>query len=323
MGSRPKRGDWVEIRSPDEISATLDGSGAVDHLPFMPEMIPFCGQRFRVASRVVKTCFYGRRSTILSFRGHDVVTLEETRCSGAAHDGCQKQCTIFWRDCWLRKVDGDASQPPAIESAAKERLRHRLKTMSGPQTYFCQASELLRAADQLSTRERFKKALEEVQVGNCGALEMARRVGIWLYWRIRRKLVGYIGQGDLKSTPSETLLLHVGERVRVKPIAKISETLDGSARNRGLSFTPDMRRMCDRSGAVKQRLDKIIVDGTGEMRQMRNTVFLDGSHCGCAHVTFGGCPRAEFTYWREIWLRRSADDGGPSSTEAASTACSA
>jgi hypothetical protein len=33
-------------------------------------------------------------------------------------------------------------------------------------------------------------------------------------------------------------------------------------------------------------------------------VYLEGSMCGCAHVAFGGCPRGEFSYWREIWLRR-------------------
>jgi hypothetical protein len=40
------------------------------------------------------------------------------------------------------------------------------------------------------------------------------------------------------------------------------------------------------------------------MRQLRNTVFLKGSLCGCTCVAFGGCPRGEFAYWREIWLRR-------------------
>jgi hypothetical protein len=57
---------------------------------------------------------------------------------------------------------------------------------------------------------------------------------------------------------------------------------------------------------VKARLDKIIVDGTGEMRRLTNTVSLEGSLCGCAQIAFGGCSRCEFVYWREIWLRRPA-----------------
>jgi hypothetical protein len=43
------------------------------------------------------------------------------------------------------------------------------------------------------------------------------------------------------------------------------------------------------------------------MRQMRNTVYLAGSHCGCSQAAFGGCTRGEFCYWREIWLRRPAN----------------
>ena len=55
---------------------------------------------------------------------------------------------------------------------------------------------------------------------------------------------------------------------------------------------------------AKSIAQKIIVDGTGEMRVFRNTAYLEGSMCGCSHVAFGGCPRGEFAYWREIWLRR-------------------
>jgi len=74
-----------------------------------------------------------------------------------------------------------------------------------------------------------------------------------------------------------------------------------------LWFSPDMRLLCGRRRKVEKKIDKIIVDGTGEMRQLRNTVFLEGSYCGCPHVAFGGCPRSEYVYWREIWLRRPSD----------------
>src|SRR5437867_9485459 len=72
---------------------------------------------------------------------------------------------------------------------------------------------------------------------------------------------------------------------------------------------------------VERKIEKLIVDGTGEMRQLHNTVFLEGSHCGCAHIAFGGCSRCEFVYWREIWLRRSdnsADTSRPQCADRAS-----
>ena len=97
-------GDLVEVKSPGEILNTLDATGALACLPFMPEMLEFCGGQFRVHLRVVKTCTSGTGpSTMRAFPDDDVVVLEGLRCSGAAHDGCQKACMIFWREAWLAK----------------------------------------------------------------------------------------------------------------------------------------------------------------------------------------------------------------------------
>jgi hypothetical protein len=41
----PKAGEWVEVRSREEILATLGKNGCLENLPFMPEMFAFCGQR--------------------------------------------------------------------------------------------------------------------------------------------------------------------------------------------------------------------------------------------------------------------------------------
>ena len=49
-------GDWVEVRSEQEILSTLDDGAALDGLVFMPEMLAFCGRRFRVYKRADKTC---------------------------------------------------------------------------------------------------------------------------------------------------------------------------------------------------------------------------------------------------------------------------
>jgi hypothetical protein len=49
-------GELVEVRSEPEILATLDAEGRLDGLPFMPEMLQYCGQRFRVFKSAHKTC---------------------------------------------------------------------------------------------------------------------------------------------------------------------------------------------------------------------------------------------------------------------------
>jgi hypothetical protein len=297
-------GDLVEVKTPDEILQTLNAEGTLDHLPFMPEMIEFCGRRFHVSRRVVKTCFTGPNSSLRSFRGHDVVFLDDLRCSGAAHDGCQKMCTIFWREAWLRKVE-DADFSAKVDSRAKQRLQSRLKTSTGPNTYFCQASELLKATVHLSRSQRYRSCFTDVREGNCNVLEMSWRIVVFAFWKARRLFLGEYHRGSNKTTPVESLSLQPGEPIEVKSIESILDTLNEKACNRGLYFSPGMHLMCGRQSRVKGRIDKIIVDGTGEMRRLHNTVRLEGSLCGCAYLNVGGCSRGEIAYWREIWLHRS------------------
>lgn len=306
-------GDFVEVKGPEEIIQTLDGNGTLSQLPFMPEMVEFCGRRFRVLKRVVKTCAYQSDSTMRTFAAGDVVTLDGVRCSGAEHDGCQKACAIFWREAWLRKVDNSAAVA-GIDGASNGRLRSRLKTSVGPNKYFCQASELFRATDYLARWARIATCFHEVRVGNCTAFEMARRISIWTFWKARRLFFGVYAHGNNTRTPAESLNLRAGDLVEVKPMANIKETLSPTGHNRGLFFTPDMGALCGERQRVERRLEKIIVDGTGEMRKLHNTVYLEGSPCGCAHVALGGCPRAELSYWREIWLRQAGSSTTSSSS---------
>src|SRR5437763_11159239 len=100
-------GDFVEVKAPAEILQTLDAEGTLDQLPFMPEMVEFCGRRFQISKRVVKTCYYTKAgsSGMRKFRTDDVVLLDGLRCSSAEHDGCQKACMSFWREAWPKKIE--------------------------------------------------------------------------------------------------------------------------------------------------------------------------------------------------------------------------
>ena len=300
--SKLRRGDLVEVKSAEEILQTLDPDGTLDQLPFMPEMVEFCGKTFRVATRVLKTCYYGETNGMRKFRADDVVILEGVRCSGADHEGCQKACMIFWREAWLRRSSGDG-EPRSVNDSQLAKLRGHLKTTKGPNKYFCQAGEILNATTDLSKSDRISKCFAEVRVGNCSSFEMTKRITSWLFWRSRRMLLGDYARGNNSKTPAESLHLKSGELVEVKSVGSISETLDNRAHNRGLYFTPDMRNLCGQRHQVERKLEKIIVDGTGEMRTMRNTVYLKDGMCGCTYA-LGGCPRGEFSYWREIWLKR-------------------
>src|SRR5262245_27450572 len=109
--SRFRAGEWVQVRSKEEIVATLDREGKLDGLSFMPEMFEQCGKRLRVFRRAHKACdppngLAGRRMS-------SAVHLEDVRCDGAAHGGCQAACLIFWKDAWLRRVDQPDDSPRA------------------------------------------------------------------------------------------------------------------------------------------------------------------------------------------------------------------
>jgi hypothetical protein len=268
-------------------------------------MLQFYGRRFRVAQRALTVCISGPESS-RGFHADNVVTLDGVRCSGVAHDGCQKACTIFWHEAWLQWANR-RSRPPHVDLQEIEKLRSRLKVLSGAETYYCQASELPKASRPLSRWEKMKRYVAGFRAGNFSAPEMANGIATFLLWRSRRKLFGVYPRGRRKKTPEENLNLQPGEWVEVKPLESIIETLDESGRNRGLFFSPDMRLWCGQKLRVKGRLDRIIADGTGKMKRLRNTVYLEGPTCGCAYVTglgMAGCSRCELTYWREIWLRR-------------------
>lgn len=304
MSPRPRPGDLVEVRPAAEILATLDADGTLDGLPFMPEMIEACGRIFRVASHVFKTCMSGSGpSTMRQLRSAEVFTLESVRCSGVAHDGCQKGCLVFWRSEWLKPSAHLASSRPSSNIPGP--MLRVLKTTVGANRYFCQASELTRYTRPLSRVGRLTTCCRDIAAGNVSMLSLAGKLATWGFWAARRRVRGAYAAGTcVASTPTATLALQSGERVTVRPIEEIRTTTNQTAHNRGLYFSPDMAKLSAAPCRVLRRADKIIVDGTGEMRSLRNTVFLEGSYCGCAHGAFGGCPRQEFVYWREIWLER-------------------
>src|SRR5215813_3497089 len=112
-----RAGDWVEVRSKEEILATLDRQGQLDGMPYMPEMFAFCGKRFQVYKRAHKTC-----DTIFPVRGRRVGNAVhlETRCNGSAHGGCQAKCLLFWKDAWLKPVAGAAGPVLPSKSAVTQ-----------------------------------------------------------------------------------------------------------------------------------------------------------------------------------------------------------
>jgi hypothetical protein len=333
-----RRGDLVEVRTAEEILATLDDSGSIDALPCMPELLEYAGQRFRVESRADKTCdtinYSGAR------RLHDTVHLEGIRCSGKAHGGCEAQCSVFWKEAWLKRVGEKASGAAAPPAAAMTRERLAATTLRATQAgesgtrYRCQATDLLLASTPIRWWD-LRQYWRDVWTGNVGLMPMVRaalfriflktlkiggyRAQLWCYNRLQswRGATPYpYEQGTLDKTPQQTLDLAPGEYVRVKAQQEILKTVNARNRNRGLSFDPEMVRYCGQVHQVRARVGRIIDERSGKMVPIASDcIILEGAVC-CAEYSDKRlfCPRRLYPYWREIWLERVPAAAGASQT---------
>jgi hypothetical protein len=297
-------GDWAEVRSMTEIQLTLDAEGKLAGLPFMPEMADCCGRVYPVLRRVYQTCVEGFK--MQSFQHDDVILLDGLRCSGSAHDGCQKGCTIFWKEAWLKRAGARAglrwglevSQPALMNSVPRE-----LPVRRGD-GYICQSTELARATHPISIGNRLAGLIGNVRSGS-HSMPILLRSLTFPFWLRFRKMVGVDGnlRGPHTRTPEVVLELKAGDLVEVKSEREIALTLDRYGRNRGLEFTPLMKRYCGGQFRVLHRVERMILETTGKMRELHNTVILRGSSCE-GWVRLGGCPRDLHHLWREIWLTR-------------------
>lgn len=300
--SSPRRfqpGEEVEVRCLQEIQATLDGRGSLEGLPFMPEMATFCGQRFTVRHRLEKTCVEGFGARLLP----DTVTLAGAYCDGAAHDGCQRRCPLLWKEAWLRRPGALMRNEEKLPAGGGAGGRWLTKRDDG--RYLCQSTELGRATHYLFPLS-FKRCSAEWRCGNVNLTTAIRYLWTPFLVKVKTKLLGLRSVqpvGAARKTPDESLGLQPGERVRVKSPEEIAVTLDPRGRNRGLAFTPQMLPFCGREYRVIGRVEKAIMETTGEMRRLKNTVILEGVTCD-GHTILGGCSRHVYHLWREIWLQR-------------------
>jgi hypothetical protein len=314
-GDRPLRpGDVVEVKSPTEILSTLDDGGALGSMPFMPEMLRHVGRRYTVSRRVDKIC--DTVTSTGSRRMYSTVYLDDLRCDGSAHGGCQAGCKLYWREEWLRRVD-DHTDPeevseepsPALEAVANAATR---TTREGEteDVWRCQATEALKATDQVRVFKDPQQYWREFTNGNFGRLRFIRLMIRALVMEVAHRL-GFVkalplhGEGP-EAPPTEPLDLQPGELVQVRSPAEIQATLDDKGLNRGLSFDREMLPYCGQTLRVKERVDRLIDETNGRMLRIpKDCIILEGPVCsGECSTGRWFCPREIYPFWREAWLRR-------------------
>jgi hypothetical protein len=334
-----RAGDVVEVKSKEEILATLDRDGKLDGLPFMPEMLEHCGQRFTVGKVAHKTC-----DTIHSTgarRMLSAVHLQGLRCSGAAHGSCQAACNLFWKTAWLRR----SSERPTARTAAtrpslcdEQRLREAAcHEENGEAVFSCQATELSNATTPLPWWAPSQYVRDVVSGNNsiwlvlrtlvlAGLRTLIRTgVGFRALIRINDTLarltggrtyvepVGPFPKGAPTPDSSETFV--EGDWVRIRRYEEILSTLNSQGLNRGLTFDPEMMPYCGGTYRVRAIVERIIDEKTGRMLKMKRTcVMLDGVVCKSEFIRKRLlCPRAIFPYWRPLWLERVPEEQKKSS----------
>jgi hypothetical protein len=307
--SKLSAGDWVEVRSKEEILRTLDGDGKLDGMPFMPEMFAFCGKQFQVYKRAHKTC-----DTVFPVRGRRVsesVHLD-TRCDGALHGGCQASCLIFWKDAWLKPASKNSATPRSsgveqhagsangnapgsshssecTESIVFARTQTADSNPSDP-TYSCQATQLPYATTELDWWD-IRQYVEDYRSGNVGLWRIICGITYFSFMGVTQVIAGptlrrlydkfhKLWGGtpyprktgtipDGQPTPAEDLNLQPGELVRIKSHDEILATLNVRSRNRGLYWDAEEVPYCGGTYQVLKRVTKIINERTGKMRVMQ------------------------------------------------------
>ncbi len=96
-------GDWVRVRSREEIQSTLDPFKELKGCAFLEEMYQYCNTEQRVLKAMTR--FLDERDyKVKKVRG--VILLENVICRGTPAFGpCDRCCFLFWREEWLEKID--------------------------------------------------------------------------------------------------------------------------------------------------------------------------------------------------------------------------
>jgi hypothetical protein len=331
-----KAGDWVEVKTKGEILATLDQNGCLDGMPFMPEMLAFCGQRHEVYKRAHKTCDFTKGMD--SRRLEHAVHLRESRCDGAAHDGCQAECMLFWHEAWLTPASGSGRSASAAHgnggAGCSEQRLHEVtrESKDGETLYSCQMTRVLEFSKPLPWWH-LDQYLEAYVSGNVGLTELVPPIAFRAFERLVQTRLGgtklhlrdvYDRFQQLRGgtpypnrtgaipigskTPvGDKLNLQPGDYARVKSLPEILATLDGNNKNRGLIFAQEMVPYCGKVYRVHRRVQRIIDERTGKMVDFKSDcIMLENVFCEARYnkgLSF--CPRRTYGYWREIWLERA------------------
>jgi hypothetical protein len=291
----------VFVRPLREIATTLDTNGTLEGLPFLAEMVKYCGRSFRVRRRVNKLIQEGVGSSMRRIR--DVVLLEGTVCDGHAHGDCQRACFPLWKVDWLEPASGPGSEGHEEIGMIVDGDSNG-GTPSFPSGSRCQVTELLKATRPLPLWHPLRHYWD-FTARTYSPRDYLAYVLRGVYKKTLKRVISKaLRRNNVPpiSTPEIPLDLKSGDLVEVKSAAEIKATLNADGRCCGLYFMPGMKAYCGRRFRVRQPVERMMSERTGEMRSLSRTVLLEDATCD--GKASGGCQRACYVFWKEAWLRR-------------------
>jgi hypothetical protein len=284
-----RKGQWVRAKSFQEIQCTLDASGRTEGLPFMAEMLPFCGKTLRIQERADTVCVGGLR------RLDRVCHLQNSRCSGDAHGTCQAGCLLYWHEAWLQPVPGLIDLHPADDVEA------HLPPAFNPSTstYTCQLTEARKLGTEIPV-PGLQEYLRKCWVGQIRTAE-AKYLFRWSFDRLLVAFYSWLRRYSRSGFSFDQF--KVGDLVRVRSRTEILRSMGRNGSHRGLRITADMLRYCGKSFRIAGRVTQMIDDKTGRLRNLKNECYiLAGVTCAGGRLL---CSREQHYYWRAIWLQKA------------------
>ena len=157
--------------------------------------------------------------------------------------------------------------------------------------------------------------VRDVTSGNFTVWQITKAIFINFYNLLMRHTGGEefgAAVGKEIKTPAIALHYKQGDLVEVRTKAEIEPTIDAFGKNRGLRIDHEMLRHSGKRFRVLRKVDRIILETTGKMREIQNTVLLD--QVQCEGLCRRACSRSSHPMWREAWLKKIDEPEGQQTT---------
>lgn len=120
--------------------------------------------------------------------------------------------------------------------------------------------------------------------------------------KYRRRAAADAPKRGVAPAASTACLLAAGDRVQVKSLEEIKETLDERGFTKGCKFMEQMKSYCGQEHRVAGRVEKFFDEARCRTLKCKDIVLLDEIYCDGSVVR--GCDRLCFLFWRTEWLRK-------------------